>query len=83
MKSLASLIQLCVVHEFQKTPIGRHLPFQGRIQDFRFSGVDETKWHAKRAAILAMPIFAPEKWYFLPFSGLYTPYTEYSTRRKY
>ena len=30
-----------------------------------------------RAAILATPIFAPEKRSFPPFSGLYTPYTEY------
>ena len=27
--------------------------------------------------------FAAEKRSFPPFSGLYTPYTEYSTRRKY
>ena len=30
---------------------------QGRIQDFRFSGDEETKWRANRAAILATPIF--------------------------
>ena len=41
---------------------------QGRIQDFRFSGVEGTKWHAKCAAILAMPIFAAEKRSFPPFS---------------
>ena len=54
-----------------------HAPMQGRIQDFRFSGVEGIKWRAKRAAILATPIFAPEKRSFPPFSGLYTPYTEY------
>ena len=55
----------------------------GQIQDFRFSGVEGTKWHAKRSTILATPIFASEERSFPPFSGLYTPYTEYSTRRKY
>ena len=34
---------------------------QGRIEDFRFSGVEVTKWRAKRAAILATPIFLPLK----------------------
>ena len=57
------------------------VPFQGRIQDVRFSlnltswsfsGVEGTKWHAKRAAILAMPVFAAEKRSFPPFSGLYS-----------
>ena len=56
---------------------------QGRMQDFTFSGVEGTKWCAKCAAILAMPIFTPEKWFFLQISGLYTSYTEYSARRKY
>ena len=56
---------------------------QGRIQDFRFSGVEGIKWRAKRAAILATPIFAAEKRSFPPFSGLYTPYTDNSTSRKY
>ena len=59
-------------------------PLQGRIQDFRFSGVEGTKWRAKCAVNLATPIFfVPEKRSFPPFSVLYTPYTEYSARRKY
>ena len=53
------------------------------MQDFRFSGVEGIKWRAKHATILATPIFAPEKRSFLPFSDLYTPYTEYSATRKY
>ena len=32
------------------------MAMQGRIQDYKFSGVEGTKWHAKRTAILAMPI---------------------------
>ena len=42
--------------------------WQGRIQDFRFSGIEGTKWRAKRAVILATPIFAAEKRSFPPFS---------------
>ena len=56
---------------------------QGRIQDFRFSGVKETKTACKARRDFGHAHFAAEKWSFPPFSGLYTPYTEYSTRRKY
>ena len=49
-----------------------HWEYRGGSRILDLVGLKEQKWRAKRAAILATPIFAHEKRPFPPFSGLYT-----------